>query len=119
MWSSDTGKCFHTFRGHTAEIVCLSFNPQSTLVATGSMDTTAKLWDVHSGHEVATLAVDYVIQCSLVIIYFRDILLKLFVCHLIRLENPFSLVHLITQYLYGMLLLESEGYNISRHVMYW
>ena len=65
MWSSDTGKCFHTFRGHTAEIVCLSFNPQSTLVATGSMDTTAKLWDIHSGHEVATLAVDHVITMFL------------------------------------------------------
>ncbi|NXS52140.1 DAW1 factor, partial [Brachypteracias leptosomus] len=51
-----TGKCFHTFRGHNAEIVCLSFNPQSTLVATGSMDTTAKLWDVEKGEEVATLS---------------------------------------------------------------
>ncbi|NWW74771.1 DAW1 factor, partial [Climacteris rufus] len=51
-----TGKCYHTFRGHSAEIVCLSFNPQSTLVATGSMDTTAKLWDIEKGEEVATLS---------------------------------------------------------------
>ncbi|NXK60051.1 DAW1 factor, partial [Sylvietta virens] len=50
-----TGKCYHTFRGHRAEIVCLSFNPQSTLLATGSMDTTAKLWDLEKGEEVATL----------------------------------------------------------------
>ncbi|NXS10703.1 DAW1 factor, partial [Neodrepanis coruscans] len=50
-----TGKCYHTLRGHTAEIVCLSFNLQSTLVATGSMDSTAKLWDVEKGEEVATL----------------------------------------------------------------
>ncbi|NXO71113.1 DAW1 factor, partial [Phainopepla nitens] len=50
-----TGKCYHTFRGHGAEIVCLSFNPQSTLLATGSMDTTAKLWDLEKGEEVATL----------------------------------------------------------------
>ncbi|NXW70565.1 DAW1 factor, partial [Hirundo rustica] len=35
--------------------VCLSFNPQSTLLATGSMDTTAKLWDIEKGEEVATL----------------------------------------------------------------
>ncbi|NXU66469.1 DAW1 factor, partial [Horornis vulcanius] len=35
--------------------VCLSFNPQSTLLATGSMDTTAKLWDLEKGEEVATL----------------------------------------------------------------
>ncbi|NXP86521.1 DAW1 factor, partial [Passerina amoena] len=50
-----TGKCYHTFRGHSAEIVCLSFNPQSTLLATGSMDTSAKLWDLEKGEEVATL----------------------------------------------------------------
>ncbi|NXQ25891.1 DAW1 factor, partial [Alaudala cheleensis] len=50
-----TGKCYHTFRGHRAEIVCLSFNPQSTLLATGSMDTTAKLWELEKGEEVATL----------------------------------------------------------------
>ncbi|NWU23981.1 DAW1 factor, partial [Dyaphorophyia castanea] len=51
-----TGKCYHTFRGHSAEIVCLSFNPQSTLLATGSMDTTAKLWDLEKGEAVATLS---------------------------------------------------------------
>ena len=45
------------FRGHTAEIVCLTFNPSSTLVATGSMDTTARLWGVEDGKEKATLAV--------------------------------------------------------------
>ncbi|XP_033085861.1 dynein assembly factor with WDR repeat domains 1 isoform X4 [Trachypithecus francoisi] len=55
LWSVETGKCYHTFRGHTAEIVCLSFNPQSTLVATGSMDTTAKLWNIQNGEEVCTL----------------------------------------------------------------
>lgn len=29
--------------GHEMEIVCLNFNPQSTLLATGSMDHTAKV----------------------------------------------------------------------------
>lgn len=37
--------------------VCVTFNPQSTLIATGSMDTTAKLWDVESGKAVSTLEV--------------------------------------------------------------
>uniref|UniRef100_A0A8C5QRK1 Dynein assembly factor with WDR repeat domains 1 n=1 Tax=Leptobrachium leishanense TaxID=445787 RepID=A0A8C5QRK1_9ANUR len=55
LWSAETGMCYHTFRGHTAEIVCLAFNPQSTLVATGSMDTTAKLWDIQSGEEALNL----------------------------------------------------------------
>ncbi|WAR03285.1 DAW1-like protein [Mya arenaria] len=55
LWSFESGKCYHTFRGHTAEIVCLSFNPPSTMIATGSMDTTAKLWDIQTGQEVASL----------------------------------------------------------------
>ena len=59
LWSSENGKCYYTFRGHTAEIVCVGFNPQSTLVATGSMDTTAKLWSVQTGAEVCTLAVSW------------------------------------------------------------
>jgi dynein assembly factor with WDR repeat domains 1 len=36
----------HTLKGHKMEIVCLAFDPHSLLVATGSMDHTAKLWDV-------------------------------------------------------------------------
>ena len=57
LWSTDTGKCFHTYRGHNAEIVCLAFNPQSTYLATGSMDNTAKLWDVATGNEICTFVV--------------------------------------------------------------
>lgn len=45
----------HTFRGHSTEIVCLSFNPQGTVVATGSMDNTARLWDVETGECLHTL----------------------------------------------------------------
>ena len=57
MWSTDTGKCYHTFKGHTAEIVCVTFNSSSTLVATGSMDTMGKIWDVETGVEMASLQV--------------------------------------------------------------
>ena len=35
----------------------MAFNPQSTLVATGGMDTTAKIWDIQTGQELATLNV--------------------------------------------------------------
>ncbi|KAF1314950.1 Wd domain-containing protein, partial [Globisporangium splendens] len=50
-----TGQLYHTYRGHSTEIVCLSFNPQGTVIATGSMDNTAKLWDVETGQELHTL----------------------------------------------------------------
>lgn len=33
------------------EIVCLSFDPHGMLVATGSMDNTAKIWDVEAKDE--------------------------------------------------------------------
>jgi WD40 repeat protein len=57
LWDVETGSLYHTYRGHTTEIVCLSFDPLGTTVATGSMDNTAKLWDVETGAEKFTLLV--------------------------------------------------------------
>lgn len=37
-----TGDLYHTYRGHSTEIVCLSFDPHGTKIATGSMDNTAR-----------------------------------------------------------------------------
>ena len=37
------------------EIVCVAFDPQGELVATGSMDHTAKVWDMEKGIEIYTL----------------------------------------------------------------
>lgn len=50
--------------------MCLSFNPQSTLVATGSMDSTAKLWDVQTGTDLCTFLVS---QTLLSIMFCRNI----------------------------------------------
>jgi WD40 repeat protein len=57
LWDAETGTLYHTYRGHSTEIVCLSFDPHGTTVATGSMDNTAKLWDVETGAEKFTLTV--------------------------------------------------------------
>ena len=46
LWDANTGELLHTLRGHTTEIVCLAFDPTGAVVATGSMDSTAKLWSV-------------------------------------------------------------------------
>ena len=35
VWNANTGELYHTLRGHATEIVCLSFNPQGTVIATG------------------------------------------------------------------------------------
>uniref|UniRef100_A0A8C9TEH5 Dynein assembly factor with WD repeat domains 1 n=1 Tax=Scleropages formosus TaxID=113540 RepID=A0A8C9TEH5_SCLFO len=57
LWCAETGKCFHTYRGHTAEIVLvtLSFNTDGNQLVTGSFDHTASLWDVVSGRRVHML----------------------------------------------------------------
>ncbi len=55
VWATETGDLLHTLRGHQKEIVCLAFSPQGDLIATGSMDHTAKLWDVETGIELCTL----------------------------------------------------------------
>ena len=55
LWSAENGDLHHTYRGHSTEIVCLSFNPHGTMVATGSMDNTARLWDVETGECLHTL----------------------------------------------------------------
>ncbi len=62
LWNAETGQLYHTFRGHATEIVCLSFDPHGTVVATGSMDNTAKLWDVETGKEKHTLLVGHLIE---------------------------------------------------------
>ena len=42
LWDTASGKLLNTFKGHNMEIVCVAFDPQGELLATGSMDTTAK-----------------------------------------------------------------------------
>ena len=50
----------YTFRGHIAEIVCLSFDPMSTYLVTGSMDKTSILWNVDTGQ--AVMQIDVIIN---------------------------------------------------------
>jgi Flp pilus assembly protein TadD len=50
-----TGKVVHTLVGHTAEVTCVLFSPDSRRLATASNDFTIKLWDVATGREVFTL----------------------------------------------------------------
>jgi WD40 repeat protein len=38
-----------TFKGHLMGVTCLSYNPKKNIVATGSDDTTWKLWSVPNG----------------------------------------------------------------------
>lgn len=49
-----TGRCaIKTFRGHDNGITCLQFD--QNILATGSYDTTIKIWNIDTGEEIRTL----------------------------------------------------------------
>uniref|UniRef100_A0A1B6MHU5 Uncharacterized protein n=1 Tax=Graphocephala atropunctata TaxID=36148 RepID=A0A1B6MHU5_9HEMI len=49
LWSYETGECKQTFSGHSGEVVAVQFDPQKQLIATASMDTTARLYNSATG----------------------------------------------------------------------
>ena len=53
--SSQAASTYHTYRGHATDEVCLSFIPHGAMIATGSVDNTARLWDVEAGECLHTL----------------------------------------------------------------
>ena len=48
----------HRLTGHTDAIVSIALSPDGATLATGSWDTTVRLWDVNTGSELRTFTVD-------------------------------------------------------------
>src|ERR1017187_6200361 len=46
IWDALSGKTLVVLRGHTAGVIAAAFSPDGQLVATGSLDTTARVWDI-------------------------------------------------------------------------
>jgi WD40 repeat protein len=54
IWDMSTGRVLD-LRGHTVAVFDLASSPDGRRLATGSLDTTVKLWDTTTGEEVLTL----------------------------------------------------------------
>ncbi|ODV79022.1 putative WD repeat-containing protein [Suhomyces tanzawaensis NRRL Y-17324] len=49
IWDCDTQTPMHTLAGHTNWVLCVAYSPCGTMIATGSMDNTVRLWDALLG----------------------------------------------------------------------
>lgn len=49
LWDVATGQSIFRLKGHTGEIVSLSFNSDGDKLVTGSFDKTARVWDAQNG----------------------------------------------------------------------
>ena len=55
LWDAETGADLPTLIGHTDRISSITFNPDNTMVVTGSWDSTLRAWDVGTGTQLHTL----------------------------------------------------------------
>lgn len=49
VWNSDTGERLLTMWGHEGELVVIKYDNSRQHVATGSMDQTARVFDINTG----------------------------------------------------------------------
>ena len=55
IWNVSNGQLLSTYGEHTAEVVCLSFDPTSKRLCTGSIDHTAIVWDLETDKKLYNL----------------------------------------------------------------
>lgn len=55
MWSSRTGQLLATLRGHSAEVTDISLSYDNTMIASGSLDRSVRVWCAQTSAPVAVL----------------------------------------------------------------
>ncbi|KAJ9554707.1 hypothetical protein OSB04_009321, partial [Centaurea solstitialis] len=58
VWFADNGKRLGTYAGHNGAVWCCDISRDSTQLITGSVDQSAKLWDVESGRQLFSFGFD-------------------------------------------------------------
>lgn len=54
--ADEPAKVVHELKGHTETIYAVAFSPDGKILATGSFDKSARLWDVAGGNEIKKFA---------------------------------------------------------------
>ena len=53
VWSLQTGKLLDVLDGHEGPVTTIKFSPQNPQLATGSWDSTVKIWELYAGANAA------------------------------------------------------------------
>lgn len=61
IWDMRTGQCVQSFEGHQSDINSVKFHPSGDAVATGSDDSTCRLFDLRADKEVAIYSKESII----------------------------------------------------------
>lgn len=61
---SGPGSALHVLRGHSAAVTSLSWLPDGSRLASGSLDTTVRLWSAADGSAIATINADSQVRAT-------------------------------------------------------
>ncbi|AMD22536.1 HHL234Cp [Eremothecium sinecaudum] len=52
IWDCETSTPMHTLKGHYNWVLCVAWSPDGETIATGSMDSTVRLWGAEKGNDL-------------------------------------------------------------------
>ncbi|TPX41476.1 hypothetical protein SeLEV6574_g06063, partial [Synchytrium endobioticum] len=58
LWDVGTGKPIRRFSGHHQRVNCVDFNPDATVIVSGSYDATVRIWDCRAQTRLPIQSID-------------------------------------------------------------